>query len=368
MSPGLITPTCSIFIGPFASFAAPAEGRPPMVRVAAAPPAVWRNPRRLCFGVSVGSMEILDTCRSIEIWKWGTLSQGVDNIHPVVTESSARGVAAVDDQLGTGHERGLVGSQKDDAGGDVFGRSQAAERVELDEVRALACHVGAVLLGAAFHHGGDQRRLDVARMDRVDAYLVTARGAFERHGFGEEAHRALARAVGGGSLAADEAEDRGNHDDGAEMLARRALGLHRGDGRPRAEVDAVDVHPHERAPILRRRVGERPLAGYARVVDQHVEEPERLAGGVDDGGPLGLLAHVGGKRDRIAAAGARHAPVASAMGAATTRAPSRASATAPARPIPDPAPVTIATLPSTLPIVSFPETNSTSFSGARNKH
>src|SRR5262249_45991447 len=39
---------------------------------------------------------------------------------------------------------------------------------------------------------------------------------------------------------------------------------------------------------------------------------------------------------------------------ATTRAPSRASASAPARPMPEPAPVTIATLPSTLPIVARP--------------
>src|SRR5262249_39633823 len=51
MSPGLITPTCAFFMAPVVSFAAPADGRP-MVRVAAAPPAVCRKSRRSCFTVS----------------------------------------------------------------------------------------------------------------------------------------------------------------------------------------------------------------------------------------------------------------------------------------------------------------------------
>src|SRR6202011_2334171 len=120
--------TCSIFIGPFASFAAPAEGRPPMVRVAAAPPAVWRKPRRFCLVVSVGSMANAPSPPSTaDGRKWKSAKATAAGLqHPQGAARSARGVAAVDDQLGAGHERGLVGSQKDDSGGDVVGRSQAA--------------------------------------------------------------------------------------------------------------------------------------------------------------------------------------------------------------------------------------------------
>src|SRR5215471_10956552 len=50
-----MTPTCSIFIVPVTSFAAPAAGRP-TVSAAAAPPAVCRKSRRPCFVVSSGSM------------------------------------------------------------------------------------------------------------------------------------------------------------------------------------------------------------------------------------------------------------------------------------------------------------------------
>jgi len=49
ISPGLIKPTFSIFIFPVASFAAhAADRRPSNVKVAAATPATWRNPRRFC--------------------------------------------------------------------------------------------------------------------------------------------------------------------------------------------------------------------------------------------------------------------------------------------------------------------------------
>ena len=96
-----------------------------------------------------------------------------------------------------------------------------------------------------------------------------------------------------------------------------------------------------------------PTAGDAGVVEGEVEPAvggdRRRDQGLDRGG----VGHVGGDEERLAAGGldlvAVSRPPATAMSATTTRAPSRAKASAVARPMPDPPPVTSATLPSNCP-------------------
>src|SRR5690606_39271632 len=173
---------------------------------------------------------------------------------------------------------------------DVEGFAQVSQGRHLLEHAAHLCRTPQIL-HALFQHRGE----DGARMDGIHPDLVLALRAFERHRLGDQPYRALGGAVGPGGGKADDSGARGNVDDRAAAGA-----LHRRDHRLHAEEHTFDV--------------DRTLAA------------ELLGAGLHQ-----------------------------LMSPTTRLAPSRASSCAVTRPMPElPAPVTIATLPATRPMIVSP--------------
>ena len=135
---------------------------------------------------------------------------------------------------------------------------------------------------------------------------------------------------------------------------------------------ALEVHAHHRVPLVLGRVGEHPVAHEAGVVHHRVEAAERVDGGGDDAAgarrsrprrrrwPRPRRPPRGSRRPpRRPARCRRRVPSSSQPRSfTTTRAPCRASSRAWARPSPRPAPVTITTRPSQMPLMGASMTGS----------
>src|SRR5215471_19810216 len=117
---------------------------------------------------------------------------------------------AVNDQLAAGDKGGLIGRQVQDPIGHVLRLAEPPERVTGN--RTLASLL-------TREHPGRHRSLDDPRMDRVTPYAFP--GVLYSRRLGQQTHRPLRSAVGGG-VSADDPRDRGDVDNGASpSLAHR---------------------------------------------------------------------------------------------------------------------------------------------------
>src|SRR5713226_441682 len=125
----------------------------------------------------------------------------------------AAGDPAVNDQLGAGDVARRVGGEKQDAIGDVLRLADPPERraappVFFDVDRRVAPAGGEIGPDLA-----PDRRVDDARVHRVDPDAVLPGGALHRDRLGEEPHPALGRAIPGQGRRAAQPGDRRGHDD-----------------------------------------------------------------------------------------------------------------------------------------------------------
>ena len=195
----------------------------------------------------------------------------------------------------------------------------------------------------AFLERAHHARLDGRRRHGVHAH-VRAEG--ERTGARETDHGVLARDVGGDVRVARHARHRRQvHDRAAAAAAQH------GARAAHAEEDAAHVDgEHAVENVERIALDRRHHALDAGVVDEQVEAAELSLGARHERLEVGFDRHVGG-RDQRAAARAAHAGggrLERAAGQVREQqgAPSRASRSAVARPMPPAAPVTSATLPA----------------------
>src|SRR4051812_19538037 len=135
-----------------------------------------------------------------------TLSSRRAKGHP---PSQAGGVAAVGDEFGAGHEARSVGGQPQDQLAELGRLGHVADRMVRADQRL------ALVVAHRLPQRIEDRRVDAAGMHRIAADGVFLLGAIERHALGQQAHRALARGVGGGPGRADQRGDRRDVDDRA---------------------------------------------------------------------------------------------------------------------------------------------------------
>src|SRR5215813_12769474 len=194
---------------------------------------------------------------------------------------SHRGVAAVDEQQRARHVGGVVGSEKQDAGGNLVGRTVTPEQ------RALGCVIPVLLerpadrLIALLVKG----RVDRPRADRIHPDAV--RSVIRRHPSGQSGDRRFGGVVLRGLANARHRPHRGDVDDAAapglpEERNRRLRGK-----RVSLEIDAEDLVPALGASLFHRVI--QPDAG---VVDEDVEPAEPLRGLANEGRGFGLAFHV----------------------------------------------------------------------------
>src|SRR5207248_10064806 len=98
---------------------------------------------------------------------------------------SLRRDAAVDDKARAGHKGGIVRGEKDDAFGDIGGRSHAPDRSALDDLPPSHLDiVGAEIARPSDEHLVAHIGVDRPGMDRIDPDAVSLAGKFERGGLG----------------------------------------------------------------------------------------------------------------------------------------------------------------------------------------
>ena len=241
------------------------------------------------------------------------------------------GPAAIYNHSRAGHQRRRVRGEEHDRAGDLV---ELAEAAELDAGQ----HLG--LEGGVLEERAGQRRFQEGRADAVDADVV--RRQLHRHGLGEAFHGVLGGAVDGAPRGADVSHLRGHVDDGAGLLgfdepARDGLG---------DEVGGAHVEPHDGIEVVDGDVEQHFGPVGAGVVEQDVE---RVGLGI----ARCMAARSVTSRTRVSAfwprarIAAAAASISEAVRAArVTWAPASASAPAADRPMPRPAPVMSARLPS----------------------
>ena len=180
--------------------------------------------------------------------------------------------------------------------------------------------------------------------DAVDADAVAR--VVERHLPGQRVDGALRGAVGGVGGEADRRRDRADVDDRAAAAATMCgIAWREQVKMPQRFVSSTRSYSSRSVSV------DRLQQADAGVVAEDVDTPVALESSRRRALGVLLVAHVGRRRTRPRAPlrramRASSSPSAASRCEATTAAPSAASRTAIARPIPRPAPVTIATLPS----------------------
>ena len=122
-------------------------------------------------------------------------------------------------------------------------------------------------------------------MNRVGAYVLYS--VLDGRGLGEEAHRALGRAVGAAGAAAHQAG--GGRDVDDRTAARLA---HLGDGQLGAEKHTFGVDVQDQVPLLARGLQHVTAPPDGGVVDQHVQLAVGSHGGRDRLLPVVLAGHI----------------------------------------------------------------------------
>ena len=210
-------------------------------------------------------------------------------------------------------------------------------------------------------------RVSATGRHRVDRDAVA--GQLEGGDDGEGRDAGLGRAVVGlAGVAVDARHRRGVDDAAVHLLAGLDLLPPVGGGPAGRAEGALEVDLDDGVPLLLGHVGQHPVPQDAGVVDHDVEVAEALDGGVDEA----LRALPG--RDVVAVghrprrpwpsissttcwAGLRSPPLPSTLpprSLTTTLAPWPARLSACSRPMPRPAPVTMATRPSQRPMLDVP--------------
>src|SRR5712672_1063890 len=194
---------------------------------------------------------------------------------------SQRSHTAVHEQQSAGDVGGIVGGQKQDRGGDLFGPTRALQHGAL-------CGLGVVLLdGLAGRCDAAlmERREDRARADGVHTNAV------RRVVGGERPRQARDRGLGGVVLqiaaACDDGTYGGDVNDGAALVAAHQRNRRLGTEDVAHQVDAEDLVPARRARLV-----DLLVFADAGIIDENVEAPELLRDAVDEGEACSLGTNV----------------------------------------------------------------------------
>src|SRR5262249_39112562 len=155
-------------------------------------------------------------------------------LHSLMSISN-RGVAAVDQEIGAGHERRLLAGEVHRASGDLVRHAKTADKRVVRGARGVQCvEVAQVTRG-----------LYRSRRQAVDAYILP--GMVKRHRLGQLDQRALGGAVPRPPRTRDASELRGDQDD-----ASAATRFHGRDGVLAEQESAIEIDRHGTAPVSER--------------------------------------------------------------------------------------------------------------------
>ncbi len=168
--------------------------------------------------------------------------------------------AAVDRQLGAGHESRLVGGEVDGGVGDVVGLAPVPVQERVEDPAPL-------LLVGRLERDADLAEHDPGA-DHVGADPLAA--VVDRDRAREAEHPGLGRDVARHRRVADEPVRRGDVHEGAAAAAR-----HRRDAGARAEEDASEVDREDAVPALQRVLDDPASLRRAGAVDDDVEPAAR---------------------------------------------------------------------------------------------
>ena len=175
--------------------------------------------------------------------------------------------AAVDEQIGTGDERAVVGREEERGVGDVRHLTAAAEGSTVTFAAAGRGDAAEVEVG--WQRAGDHLRVPRSRAHRVHAY--TEATELQRGGLGEPTQRELARGVRGGPGRDEEPVDGRDVDDRPTTAPTHRFD-HRLDADERSELVDLEDPPNR----LDRGVGDRGQMQNRGVVDEDVDVSGRL--------------------------------------------------------------------------------------------
>src|SRR5262245_65964109 len=252
---------------------------------------------------------------------------------PKADIASNRGVAAVDQEIGAGHEGGLLAGEVHRARGDLVRRAETADKRVVRGARSVQ-RVEVAQVARGLHR---------SRRQAVDAYILS--GMVERHRLGQLDQSALGGAVPGPPRTRDASELRGDQDD-----ASTATRFHGRNGVLAEQEGAIEIDRHGAAPVGEREAGQRRSGRSHTAFETSTWRPpnSRRAHATAASAVASSATSATSVATRPPAARtdvAIDASAAASMSTPLRAAPSAANRRPTAAPMPPSAPVTIATLP-----------------------